>query len=297
MRNILSKCAFLLAACLGFATSTVAQDCHTHIVFDLDDTLIRWVRPDETAAGTLIPAMSQGKQYQFRVLDGAPEILESLSQIPGMCISFFSIGERSRNETVLSHMKLPSGRMAREIAYRVLSLEDATQVAGKPHKDLRLVDPDLKRVVIVDDQKNSPIPGQERNVLWLGGKPEHHYESLKDSPGPGAKWKAASSEKFVIYRNRLAYARGLLDRVLTESQKSGSSNLVESLSALQWAQDSAGTPVFNSELWSDLSLYRKGAAEFHAVNSQYGFTTAYTGTSRRACLSDAIAELLKVPAH
>ncbi|MFL5812753.1 MAG: NIF family HAD-type phosphatase [Bdellovibrionia bacterium] len=300
MRNIRSTCAFLLAACLSFATSAGAESAHHQepiidVVFDLDDTLIRWVRPDEAKSGTLIPAMSQGKPYLFRVLDGTPEILESLSRQPGVRISFFSMGERSRNETVLSQLKLPSGRTAREIAYRVLSLEDATQVNGESHKDLRLVNPDLERVLIVDDQKNAPIPGQERNVLWLGGKPEHFYESLHDTPGSGATWKPASPEKFVEYRNRLAYARGLIDRVLTESKKSGSIGVVEALAAQQWSRDSAGLPVFRSGLRSDLSLYRKGAAEFHAVNSRYGFTTAYTGPERRACLSEAISEFLKIP--
>jgi hypothetical protein len=304
VRDILSKCAFLLAACLSLATSAGAQpvaesahpqDAAIDIVFDLDDTLIRWVRPDEVKSGTLIPAISQGKPYQFRVLDGAPEILESLSRIPGVRISFFSLGERSRNETVLSQMKLPGGRTARDIAYRVLSLEDATQVKGEAHKDLRLVNPDLERVLIVDDQKNAPIPGQERNVLWLGGKPEHFYASLNDKPQIGATWKPASPETFVEYRNRLAYARGLIDRVLTESKRSGSASVVEALTAQQWSRGSNGVPLFRSELRTDLSLYRRGAAEFHAVNSQYGFTTAYTGPERRACLSEAIAEFLKFP--
>ena len=50
------------------------------------------------------------------------------------------------------------------------------------------------------------------------------------------------------------------------------------LEQLQWKRGFFGTRTFREELRSDLSLYRSGARDFHAVNRNYHITPAYPET-------------------
>jgi len=245
------------------------------IVFDLDDTGIRWIHPGESKDGTLIPQKGRITQFyaaspeekpikgrfQYRVLDGFPEMLQSLAQIPGVRISFFSLGPQDRNRRVLKELKLPVGRSAWDVAYRVLGQNRGTTEAYRPtvldprtreihfvevvKKNLLKINPKLGQVLIVDDSRHSTLDDQLSNIAWIGDKPENFPSTPAD---------AASIEEFIRYRNRMAFMRGVIGRVLNTA-KSQSIPPREALARLHI-----------ETLRHDPDVYREGAAELEKVN-------------------------------
>ena len=197
------------------AQSTTAQFSKTiDIVFDLDDTLIRWIRPHENSPAETISAESMSPEgdmqlYRYRVLAGGPELLQSLAARPNVRVSFFSLGSAERNETVLKGYKLPDGRSAWDIAYKVLSDTDASH---NHEKDLTKFNPDVRQVLIVDDKAKTTIHGQERNVVQISGKVEHFYSAVDEKWNNAGGTYNTTPTAFVQAQNKLAYASGVLEQ-------------------------------------------------------------------------------------
>jgi len=273
-------------------------------VFDLDDTLIRYLRPPETEAGLVLPREGDLFGYRYRVLDGVAEMLHSLlREVPGARIAFYSGGPRARNERILSELMLPDGRSAMEAAFLVLSKEETIQEVGDGHpaqntgenarfrghekKDLRQFARDgvkLENVILIDDNLAWAHRGQEKNFLWLGSRPKFHQVRLGEGP--------QSAEEFVRDRNKLARARGLIDRALEKSRSDGIP-ISEALWRLQWLPNPAGgEPLYNEPLWTDAALYRRGAQAFHRANPKYRFTPAAPDGTQLGCVRDRIEALL-----
>lgn len=246
-------------------------------VFDLDDTLIRYLRGKESSRTQLIPAISEGKPYQYQVLDGAPEIL--LAAERGGRVSVFSFGDRARNRAVLSQLRLPDGRTALQLIEssggKVLSLEDATMLADGNHKDLRKVNPDLSRVVMFEDNPRWILPGQNKSVVFIGGKPDHLPSALAQSAG---------TEAYLRVRNRLAAGWGIFRR----SQHLAANQELSLHEALARVQADAS-------ILGDVRVYREGAREFHELNPRYRFTAALDGISRMGCIRSEITRNLAKP--
>jgi hypothetical protein len=244
------------------------------IVFDLDDTLIRWVRafPDEHLPSNAIAPDGGALKHSYRVLDGATELLQSLANRPNVRISFFSLGPLPRNEAVLKKIILPNGKSAWDIAHKVLSDQDAT---SNGEKDLTKINPDLSRVLIVDDKFNSTIVGQRKNVIRISPKVRYFYESVDQKWAEEDRSRGITPEQFIQNRNKLAYAEGILSGMFDAVETKHISPL-KAATQIQYSYDTHGKSVYRENLMSDLRLYRKGAADFHAVNPYYHFTTIHT---------------------
>ncbi|WP_413587098.1 hypothetical protein [Bdellovibrio sp. HCB274] len=142
------------------AQSGPAAAAPIDVVFDIDWTTFYTVDPknqnqmDEKA-------IAVGDKV-YRPTDHLGEMLEKLLQIPDVRISFFSGGDRARNESLLSAFKLPSGRSALDISYKVLSKENLLTVsddaslgfADRHKKKLDGVLPGAHkdRTILIDDQ-------------------------------------------------------------------------------------------------------------------------------------------------
>lgn len=144
-----------------------------HLVFDIDWTLV-YPLPEKPAQPDAHTIEVLGKWYRFT--DDSAAVIAEAAANPALRVSFFSGGERERNLQLLQKLKLPDGRSALDVATKVLSTEDLTPGSKEPgakfaqrwKKDLTKVEPDLNRVVLIDDIADFALPGQERNMYWLG---------------------------------------------------------------------------------------------------------------------------------
>lgn len=145
------------------------------VVFDLDWTLI-----GEVKSTTDIPATEIliHEQDRYRLLPGARELIRSLLAEGRVRISFFSGGPRERNEAVLKQVMV-DGVSLYDLAYKVLSRTDLTDRSAEVEsdarfserykKDLRLVNTDLTKVIMIDDNDLFAVDeNQRRNFIWLG---------------------------------------------------------------------------------------------------------------------------------
>ncbi len=153
------------------ANSTLPLD----IVFDLDWTLIAQVKNTEA-----IPSeeLLRFEEETYRLAPGARELIAELLERDNIRISFFSGGGIERNQAVLSQIQI-NNRSALEIAYKVFSRNDLTDLSAQVSpearfserykKDLRLINPDLGRIVIIEDNANFALADNQRaNFIWLG---------------------------------------------------------------------------------------------------------------------------------
>lgn len=166
MKQLLLLVSFL------FVTSAGAQGLH--VVFDLDGTLIENVAPEAPLEEG--QKAIRWRHETYRLNDFAPEVVDRLAGA-GYKVSFFSGGDRERNEVVIDALKelieLRTGR--RFEPYRILSREDLTPVFGRPEtarfrdrfkKDLQKVAFPMD-VVLVDDLPELTMVGQERSILQV----------------------------------------------------------------------------------------------------------------------------------
>jgi hypothetical protein len=249
------------------------------VVLDMDNTLIRTFRfPEEKPIRFLTPGTDPAN-YTYRILDGAPEFLQALSENPKIRISIFSLGPRNRNHALLKELRLPNGKKAEEVIYRVLSQEDATAVKGAELKDLRKINPDLRRVLIVEDTKDSVLSGQRDHVLWLGNKPKDFPSSLNRNLSIDGVETVGDVSRFVQYRNRLTYAMGSILKV-SENTKDPHFSLEKTLVELKESPQ------------RDMSLQRAGVREFHRVNPNYHYTSAIPGVTPVNCVRNTLGLMI-----
>jgi hypothetical protein len=159
-----------------------------HIVFDLDWTLIYATRENSENVADIV--LSKDESYKFS--DGTAEIIEYLSQIPGVKISFFSGGPAERNKKVLQGLILPSGQSALDIAHKVLSKDDLDRRAGVPdtsnfslrfRKNPAKISNEVRNVIIVEDSPQFVDSIHLDSVVWTGNPFEYvDRKELINSP-------------------------------------------------------------------------------------------------------------------
>lgn len=202
-----------------------AAQAQIDIVFDIDWTLVYPV--DETMKNDPRVYLAQGEYY--RVSDGAEEVIASLSQDPRFRVSFFSGGDRLRNEELLKKIALPlDSKTAFDVAYKVLSKKDLAVVSTDKKlrfserfkKDLTLVNKDLNQVVLVDDLKNFTPSGQEDNLLWIG-KTYTYQEKFKKLPP--SKYVPISELSWLSERYKMYWVYSAIDEAAALSEKADSS--------------------------------------------------------------------------
>tara|TARA_Y100000590_G_scaffold470772_1_gene670009 strand:+ start:59159 stop:60049 length:891 start_codon:yes stop_codon:yes gene_type:complete len=206
------------------------------IVFDLDWTLISKVEENYRGQKGVIVVGDE----LYRVHDWAREIVTAFHNNPRYRVSFFSGGPALRNMNVLSQVKLidGSGKSFSEIAYKKLHRHDITEVEPGPEienprpgdrwkKDLRKVNSDTKRVILIDDDfRHALDSNQRKNILWTG-KGLFHYESSTDlSAGkiekPFNEFVPSSVQEWSLQRNKLALVYGIIEESASELDRDSS---------------------------------------------------------------------------
>ncbi|XGC80035.1 hypothetical protein ACES2L_11920 [Bdellovibrio bacteriovorus] len=228
--SFLLSAALITLASVAFASPAAPID----IVFDIDWTTFYTVHPDKPNQSDEKVIIIEGKAY--RPTDHLGEVLEKLSLRPDVRISFFSGGERSRNETLLRAFKLPSGRSAYDIAYKVLSKENLATVSQDPtlgfserHKKSMagiLPGATAERTILVDDQVNFSVKPWKA-VPSLG---VFNFQKEFDSSKTNEAYFPRSKEQWLAERDKALMWQALLEEAL-------SSNALKKKSFAQVAED------------------------------------------------------------
>lgn len=228
--------SFLISVMLlTFGTVVLASPAAPiDIVFDIDWTTFYTVHPDKPNQADDKAIIVEGKAY--RPTDHLGEVLEKLSQRPEVRISFFSGGERSRNETLLKAFKLPSGRSAYDIAYKVLSKENLTTVSEdaslgfseRYKKSMAGILPGAtaERTILVDDQVNFAVKPWKA-VASLG---VFNFQKEFDPSNAREAYFPKDKEQWLAERDKALMWQALLEEAL-------SSNALKKQSFAQVAED------------------------------------------------------------
>ena len=129
-------------------------------------------------------AITHPMTERYRVYDGFLDLMEKLRKLQEagqVRVSFFSGGTPQRNKVLLSALKLSDGKSVLEMVTesssspRVYSREQMTytglaegRVRDRFKKDLRLVNPNLEDVILIDDIQNFALGDQKLQTIWLG---------------------------------------------------------------------------------------------------------------------------------
>lgn len=186
-----------------------------HIVFDLDFTIISKVYEKQNHNTFL----ASDKNY-YNPNKWALEGIE-IAYNEGHKISFFSGGDKKRNESVLKKLRLTDGRTLYEIATNIHSKSDLVvkskmgKFSERYKKDLGRLGYDLKNTILIDDILNFVPVSQKDNILWLGRSYEYFndYNAVLNKGSSSVyqlKYVPQSYEKWFISHNKLRYIFELL---------------------------------------------------------------------------------------
>jgi len=210
MFKALFKLPFLIL-CVLVATSSFAQTTSSFdIVTDFDWTLFYPVDKNGDAETVNLP------EGRFRMADNVASVIFKL-HLQGHRISAFSGGTRSRNQALVELIT----RKVHELGatdfsfYKVLNFEDLSPRLGvgadarfsdRWLKDLRKVNPDLSRVILIDDIVKFTYPGQEKNVYWLDKTYSFHSRFDPTQKGPfdpptEAAWRSERNKISNFFEN------------------------------------------------------------------------------------------------
>lgn len=230
--------AILLLIC--FQPFAAPANTPIDIVFDIDWTTFYSI--ENPTNNDPQQRIVEGKTYRYT--DALPQVIETLLlRHPEIRISFFSGGEKSRNEALLSQVHLSDGRSLQDIAYRVfskehlkvLSQDETIRFSKRNKKDLAQVLPESNpaRTILIDDQVEFAIKPYKA-VSSMGFfnfseefKTPQHGEAY--APKTRAEWRQERKKALVWLH--------LLDEALLESKLKGTS-FAEEVSRL-WELKSA----------------------------------------------------------
>ena len=210
-----------------------------HVVFDIDNTI-----------GNVPGAFPKGFKDDwkwvevegtwYRVPENFGATVQKLIERK-VKISFVSGGSYERNLAFLKKVKPPElgGKSLYDIAYRSLSKNDLKDqfpnskiFAKRWQKDLRLISPDLKNVVLVDDRLDFIKHSGSDGIQF--GKTYDHFETwgeahlAKKAVSPElSKWIPATKEEWLRDRNRFARIYSILERALNETEKGSKKSFAE----------------------------------------------------------------------
>lgn len=213
------------------------------VVFDLDSTLINPTTPELAASdpeGTVLV-----NQNLYRFTDHVVQIIADLYAYPEVRISFFSGGDSDRNHQIVKilydqvHQKNPG-----VTPYRILSFDDLTVVSDDPtlsfskryKKDLSRFY-NLSSTVLVDDNTQFAMPGQEGNLLWIGKvyRDIPRYELINQMIPSGSAMDAHLPPNKIEWkreRNKLILAEELLIEALHKAAN-GDLSFVDAIKVVQ----------------------------------------------------------------
>ena len=190
------------------------------IVFDLDWTLVKQV----DSIGVDPSKFLEVNGEFYRVGDGAVEVLEYLFSNDHVRVSFFSGGKYDRNSKLLKKIETKFGS-AFDNAYKVLSYNDLLEVstdqslsfADRFKKDVSLINIDLRRVLIIDDDKRFVVREHKKNLLWMG-ETYKHFEQFSDIVDPLDQYSPKSRTSWNYDRKKLYMVKEILEESLEENE-------------------------------------------------------------------------------
>jgi hypothetical protein len=268
---------FLKAALFSLLTHLLTMSCYAQafepvdLVWDLDWTLVSPVKQHfiDDKNGQYI----QTSEGLFRVVDGVGQILQFFDQTGLFRQSFYTGASKERTDKILASIKLPDGRSAGELAFKVLGKEDLTPVENPPldgrfadrfKKDLNKLsaNQNLKRTILIDDIAKFYFLGQKENLLWLQETynflPSYKNEiSDKFDPPHKAYWS--------LERNKLLWVVGVLMRAI---ELSPAGDIRQGVLKAQ-IKSHENTPNRYSD--TALSFYRDGLKHLQNKNLTFQF--------------------------
>lgn len=192
------------------------------IVFDIDQTIATMIHnvshgdllrdPTNPQKGVIsIRWREAGVTHQesYRIYEGVSDLLSDLKeqQRSGKVrVSFFSGGQKERNEALLKQIKLSDGTSALDLVtasdgsvrsfdrshMTPTGLGENARIRERFKKDLTLINSNLDNIVLVDDIQNFVPDHQKRNVLWLG----------ENFPYPERVYSPVTPDKLTLKRER-----------------------------------------------------------------------------------------------
>jgi len=208
-----------------------------HVVLDIDWSISSIVEDASRAKDNW--QWIQVNNETYRAGDHLGKLIKKLVDDPTVKVSFFSGGDRARNVELLKKIKPPEleGKSLYDIAYKVLSKEELKEIhsnakswASRYLKDLKLVSPDLKNVILVDDARGF-IANNHGKGIWLG-KTYKFYETYDEVIAArklgNTSYLPPSYDAWFADRHRLARVDSILDASLAEAKekKGAFANLV-----------------------------------------------------------------------
>jgi hypothetical protein len=201
---------FLLFIVIVFSPFTFSGIDVLDVVFDIDWTIVYPLESTNNIDQTRL-ILAEGKPY--RITDWTEEVIEQLVHKKDIRISFYSGGDAKRNNVILQQIKLKNGKSLFDIAYKILHKEDLSAIAQdsslpfskRYKKDLRLIDPDLSKIVLIDDVQNFTLPHQYRHQLWLN-KTYNFYEEAQHLPQKLQSFDPPNLTLWKLERNKLVSA-------------------------------------------------------------------------------------------
>ncbi|WP_290730908.1 NIF family HAD-type phosphatase [Halobacteriovorax sp. JY17] len=190
------------------------------IIFDLDWTLVKQVDTPGISRTNFLEV--NGEFY--RLGDGAIDLLEYLFARSEVRVSFFSGGKFERNSKLLKKIKTKYGS-AFDNAHKVLSYDDLLEVSTdvtlafseRLKKDVSLVNKDLSRVLLIDDDKRFIVgDSQRKNLLWMG-ETYKHFEEFSDITNSSDVYSPKTETKWLFDRKKLYMIKDILSESLDDS--------------------------------------------------------------------------------
>lgn len=210
---------------LGFQGRALAHSEPIDIVFDIDWTTFYSIDPNDPSQ-TDKNIISVGGKY-YRATDHLAEVIESLLKHPEVRISFFSGGERSRNEALLSKVALSNGKTLKDVTFRVFSKEDLTSVAtdanlkfsDRYRKSLNGILPGANpgRAILIDDQIKFAL-APWKAVFSLG---KFNFQNEFQSVKSGQAFFPADTSEWIAEKDKALMWKALLEEALVQSQRTG----------------------------------------------------------------------------
>lgn len=241
------------------------------IVLDLDGTLIYAFPKSNPDVSALNPNL--GIQVPFGYAHGTIEFIQCIQSIPNIRLSFYSSGDKWRNESVVykimnevkkpsflnywwrSYRSYPSYLSYRSYrSYRILSKEDLTSLG---EKDLTRIRPgiNIDRTILIDDIGIVPT-NQKSNVLKL-------------YPGLGSDGGCMNNKDSNRLKNNLVRALGMILKIIELDQYSpklnGSLNIRQLLWQLQWDSNEC----YRDDETNADDIYGLGLSEMRKFNSKF----------------------------
>jgi len=218
--------SWILALLFGMSSQVYAgQSC---IVLDLDDTLVFRPRRALDAVGKASMKVISSAGFtvdvdgtRYILFPGTLKFLKKLSSLQNTRVLFFSLGSQERNQELIEKMlalAFPQAEYERLYQlgnFRIFSRDDSVEdpETRKPKKDLRITGCDLKNTLLVDDNPEIVLKGQEINHLYVPGE----FSVNKYFADP---YKSSFTSETQFALNHLFYAAGQIQSVMALRSKS-----------------------------------------------------------------------------